>query len=53
MAVSARAMCCGAYPRLFCRSEFAIILKGQGVDGRIAALNRKTDFLTGTTAKAS
>jgi len=34
------------------RSEFAAILKGQGIDGLIAALNRKADMLTGTTAKA-
>ena len=34
------------------RSEFAAILKGQGIDGLIAALNRKADLLTGTTAKA-
>jgi phospholipid transport system substrate-binding protein len=35
------------------RSEFAAILKSQGVDGLIAALNRKADLLTATTAKAS
>ncbi|HEX4616210.1 MAG TPA: ABC transporter substrate-binding protein [Stellaceae bacterium] len=35
------------------RSEFAAILKSQGVDGLIAALNRKADILTATTAKAS
>jgi phospholipid transport system substrate-binding protein len=35
------------------RSEFAAILKSQGIDGLIAALNRKADILTGTTAKAS
>jgi phospholipid transport system substrate-binding protein len=35
------------------RSEFAAILKGQGIDGLIAALNRKADILTATTAKAS
>jgi phospholipid transport system substrate-binding protein len=35
------------------RSEFAAILRGDGVDGLIAALNRKADMLTGTTAKAS
>jgi phospholipid transport system substrate-binding protein len=35
------------------RSEFATILKSQGIDGLIAALNRKADILTGTTAKAS
>jgi len=34
------------------RSEFAAILKNEGVDGLIAALNRKADALTGTTAKA-
>ena len=34
------------------RSEFAAILKSQGIDGLIAALNRKADVLTGTTAKA-
>jgi phospholipid transport system substrate-binding protein len=34
------------------RSEFAAILKAQGIDGLIAALNRKADILTGTTAKA-
>ena len=35
------------------RSEFAAILKNQGIDGLIAALNRKADILTATTAKAS
>ena len=35
------------------RSEFATILKSQGIDGLIAALNRKADILTATTAKAS
>jgi len=35
------------------RSEFAAILKNDGVDGLIAALNRKADMLTGTMAKAS
>ena len=35
------------------RSEFASILKNEGIDGLIAALNRKADILTGTTAKAS
>ena len=35
------------------RSEFAAILKSQGIDGLIAALNRKADSLTATTAKAS
>jgi phospholipid transport system substrate-binding protein len=34
------------------RSEFAAILKTDGVDGLIAALNRKADLLTGTMAKA-
>src|SRR5499427_9485208 len=34
------------------RSEFATILKNDGVDGLIAALNRKADMLTGTTARA-
>jgi phospholipid transport system substrate-binding protein len=34
------------------RSEFAAILSRQGVDGLIAALNRKADMLTGTTARA-
>ncbi len=34
------------------RSEFGSILKSQGIDGLIAALNRKADVLTGTTAKA-
>ena len=33
------------------RSEFAAILKS--IDGLIAALNRKADILTATTAKAS
>ena len=35
------------------RSEFATILESQGIDGLIAALNRKADMLTATTAKAS
>ena len=35
------------------RSEFATILKTEGIDGLIAALNRKADMLTGTMAKAS
>ena len=35
------------------RSEFGAILKAQGIDGLIAALNRKADILTGTTAKSS
>ncbi len=34
------------------RSEFAAILKADGIDGLIAALNRKADMLTGTMAKA-
>ena len=34
------------------RSEFAAILKNAGIDGLIAALNRKADMLTGTTAKS-
>ena len=34
------------------RSEFAAILKNEGIDGLIAALNRKADALTGTSAKA-
>jgi phospholipid transport system substrate-binding protein len=35
------------------RSEFSTILKNEGIDGLIAALNRKADILTGTTARAS
>ncbi len=34
------------------RSEFAAILRSQGVDGLIEALNRKADMLTRTTARA-
>jgi phospholipid transport system substrate-binding protein len=34
------------------RSEFGAILRTEGVDGLIAALNRKADMLTGTMAKA-
>jgi ABC-type transporter MlaC component len=34
------------------RSEFGGIIRTQGVDGLIAALNRKADVLTGTMAKA-
>ncbi len=34
------------------RSEFAAILRSQGIDGLIASLNRKADILTGTTAKS-
>jgi phospholipid transport system substrate-binding protein len=35
------------------RSEFAAILKSQGIDGLISALNRKADLLTAITAKVS
>jgi len=35
------------------RSEFAAILRSEGIDGLVAALNRKADMLTGTMAKAS
>jgi phospholipid transport system substrate-binding protein len=35
------------------RSEFAAILKNDGIDGLIAALNRKADILTATTASSS
>jgi phospholipid transport system substrate-binding protein len=34
------------------RSEFAAILKSDGIDGLIAALNRKADILTGTMARS-
>jgi phospholipid transport system substrate-binding protein len=34
------------------RSEFAAILKNDGIDGLVAALNRKADSLTGTTARS-
>src|SRR5271165_4464527 len=34
------------------RSEFGAILRTDGVDGLIAALNRKADMLTGTTARS-
>jgi phospholipid transport system substrate-binding protein len=34
------------------RSEFAAILRNDGIDGLIAALNRKADILTATTAKS-
>jgi phospholipid transport system substrate-binding protein len=34
------------------RSEFAAIIRDQGIDGLIEALNRKADMLTGTTARA-
>jgi len=35
------------------RSEFATILRNEGIDGLIAALNRKADILTGTSSRAS
>jgi phospholipid transport system substrate-binding protein len=34
------------------RSEFAAILKTEGIDGLIAALNRKADILTATIARS-
>jgi phospholipid transport system substrate-binding protein len=34
------------------RSEFAAIVKNEGIDGLIAALNRKADLLTATTARS-
>jgi phospholipid transport system substrate-binding protein len=34
------------------RSEFAGILKAEGIDGLISALNRKADLLTGTAASS-
>jgi len=34
------------------RSEFATIVRNEGFDGLIAALNRKADMLTATMAKA-
>jgi phospholipid transport system substrate-binding protein len=34
------------------RSEFAAILKKEGIDGLIAALHRKADILTMTTARS-
>jgi phospholipid transport system substrate-binding protein len=34
------------------RSEFAGILRNEGIDGLIAALNRRADLLTGRTASA-
>jgi phospholipid transport system substrate-binding protein len=34
------------------RSEFAAILRNGGIDGLIAALNRKADLLTATTARS-
>jgi phospholipid transport system substrate-binding protein len=33
------------------RSEFAAIIRADGIDGLIAALDRKADILTGTTAR--
>ena len=33
------------------RSEFAAIIRSQGIGGLIVALNRKADMLTGTTAR--
>jgi len=35
------------------RSEFAAILKQDGLDGLFAALNRKADIRTATMARAS
>ena len=35
------------------RSEFATILKNEGIDGLIAALNRKADILIAATARSS
>ena len=34
------------------RSEFAAVLKTEGIDGLIAALNRKADLLTGTMTRS-
>ena len=34
------------------RSEFAAILRNEGIDGLIAALNRNADALTSTSARA-
>jgi phospholipid transport system substrate-binding protein len=34
------------------RSEFAAVIKKEGIDGLIAALNRKADVLTATTARS-
>jgi phospholipid transport system substrate-binding protein len=34
------------------RSEFGAVLKNDGIDGLIAALNRKADILTATTARS-
>ena len=34
------------------RSEFGAILRNDGIDGLIVALNRKADMLTGTTARS-
>ncbi|HTD55573.1 MAG TPA: hypothetical protein VK670_09335, partial [Silvibacterium sp.] len=33
-------------------AKFAAILKTQGIDGLISALNREADVLTGTTASS-
>jgi ABC-type transporter Mla subunit MlaD len=41
-----------AYEVATSRSEFTAILRSDGIDGLVAALNRKADNLTGTTAKA-
>jgi phospholipid transport system substrate-binding protein len=35
------------------RSEFATVIRNEGIDGLIAALNRKADTLTGTSTRAS
>jgi phospholipid transport system substrate-binding protein len=35
------------------RSEFGAVLRTGGIDGLIAALNRRADMLTATTARAS
>ena len=35
------------------RSEFSSILKNEGIDGLIVALNRKADMLTGTSVRSS
>jgi phospholipid transport system substrate-binding protein len=35
------------------RSEFATVLRNDGIDGLITALSRKADILTGTSARAS
>jgi phospholipid transport system substrate-binding protein len=34
------------------RSEFAAILKNEGIEGLIAGLNRKADILTGTSPRS-